>query len=89
MTELQKCVRVVHSEDTEKTLTIGDAMLQCSIGNGRLLPLSTCEEIPTLLQTLYYEFRKIDQKYYMGLFAFNDGEGVHYRNWENKKIVDS
>ena len=86
---IEKCLRVVHSEETEKTLTIGDAMLQCSIGNGRLLPLSTCEEIPKLLLALYHEFGKIDQKYYMGLFAFNDGEGVHYRNWENKKIVDS
>ena len=26
---------MVHSDDEEKTLTVGDAMLQCSIGNGR------------------------------------------------------
>ena len=64
-------------------------MLQCSIGNGRLLPISTCDEVETLLEALYYEFKKIDQKYFVGLFAYNDGEGVTYRNWENKKIVDS
>ena len=87
--ELQKCLRVVHSDDDEKTLTIGDAMLQCSIGNGRLLPISTCDEIPILLESLYQEFGKIDQKYFMGLFAYNEGQGVHYRNWEGKKIVDS
>ena len=80
---------MVHSDDDEKTLTIGDAMLQCSIGNGRLLPISTCDEIPILLLALYQEFGKIDQKYFMGLFAYNEGQGVYYRNWEGKKIVDS
>ena len=80
---------MVHSEDTEKTVTIGDAMLQCSVENGRLLPISTCDEIPTLLTALYHQFGKIDQKYFMGLFPYNNGEGVTYRNWENKKIVDS
>ena len=55
---------MVHSDDVDKTLTIGDAMLQCSIGNGRLLPISTCDEIPILLLALYQEFGKTDQKSY-------------------------
>ena len=81
-------MKVVHWE-TEKELTIGDAMLQCSIENARLAPVSNCDKMELLMDELFLKFEKSNQTYFIGSFAFEDGEETTWRNWEQNKIIDS
>lgn len=83
-----KCVKVVHWE-TGKESTIGDAMLQCSLENARLAPVSSCDRMKLLMDELYLKFEKTNQTYFVGAFAFENGEESSYRNWEQNKIINS
>ncbi len=86
--ETAKCLKVVHwTDDTQ--LTIGDAMVQCSIDNARLVPIKTCDAMDTLMTELHAQYEKDNQTYFIGGFAFENANGLSYRNWESVPIIDS
>lgn len=80
-----KCLKI---EDTQAT--IGDAMLQCSVENGRLIPLASCEHTKAILEELYVLTKKTNRTYYIGDFAFaTSNQESSYRNWEENHVINS
>jgi len=80
-----KCLKVVNLENS---VTIGDAMVQCSVDKGRLVSLKTCGAIKSLMEELVLLKGLTNQTYFFGSFGFKDGKGSSYRNWESNSIID-
>ena len=84
--ETGKCLKVVNLENKA---IIGDAMVQCSADKGRLVSLKSCDAIKSLMEELVLIKGITNQTYYFGSFAFKDGAGSSYRNWEGNSIIDA
>lgn len=75
-------------EDTE--ITIGDAMLQCSLESGRLVSIDTCDAATALMEEVLLLKGLINQTYYIGNIAFGkSAKASSYRNWESNQVIDA
>ena len=73
----------------ESTFISGEASLQCSIEDGRLVAPQTCNETLGLMSEIAQKYMMEDQLYFIGVFAMaGAGHGI-YRNWRNDKVFYS
>ena len=60
----------MHSS-AETEVTLGEALLQCSMQNARLVAIQTCTQIELLMKEITDTFGKTDQNYFIGTFGFS------------------
>ena len=82
-----KCLKVVHS--ATKNVTIGQAMVTCSVDQGRLVPIRSCDQLTGLIQGIFDQYQLPNQNYFVGLSVYPNATGVSRRNWEPVKLMDS
>lgn len=83
-----KCFKIVNQDETSQ-VTIGDAMLQCSLDGARLVPFETCDKMKAFLEELYILKEITNQTFFIGNFAFKDSAESSYRNWEKDTVINS
>lgn len=85
---IKKCVGTFHSTDA-KTYTLGEATLQCSLQNGRLLSSNNCNDTINLINEVNQTFAMPGQTYFVGTFSFHKANGAIYRNWNDLTVYNS
>ncbi len=83
----KKSLRVVHPD--EKTLTIGEASMNCSADSARLVTLKSCEQLTTMMDEIYEHYLKPRQKYFLGILPFGSPASFSPRNWDQHSVIDS
>jgi hypothetical protein len=88
VSETEKCLKVVH-ETSDTKVTLGDAMLTCTLDNARLAAVKSCDVMDLMMEEIFAQFVMDAQTYFVGIFALKDVEGLSYRNWEDNMVIDS
>ncbi len=81
------CLKVVNS--TVQPVTIGNAMVACSLDNARLVALQSCIQLTNMVSGIYNQFLMDNQTYFVGLSTYTSPNGISYRNCESLTVIDS
>lgn len=84
---VSKCLKVVNS--TVQPVSLGDALVACSIDTARLVALQSCSQMNDMVAGIFNQVLSPNQSYFVGLSTYSNASGITKRNWEQLAAMDS